>query len=71
MMTPVTGIVRMSLPLITFFGSLYGIDRIDNVVNIYTAEDVPFIGKYLYQPKPIIVLVARTENMCTATDDLL
>lgn len=46
LLMPASSLVRMSLHLITFFASLYWIGRIDNIVNIYTAEDVPTIVIY-------------------------
>ncbi|KAI5711902.1 hypothetical protein M8J75_004134 [Diaphorina citri] len=46
LLVPVTSVPRMVVPLITFFGSLYSIDSIDNIISIYTADDVPFIIIY-------------------------
>uniref|UniRef100_A0A8D8Q7Y2 Acetylcholine receptor-like protein cup-4 n=1 Tax=Cacopsylla melanoneura TaxID=428564 RepID=A0A8D8Q7Y2_9HEMI len=59
---PVSSLHRMGLPLITFYGSVYAIDRIDDIINIYTAEDVPFIIIY-YRNIILIALFILSETL--------
>ncbi|KAL1464878.1 hypothetical protein WDU94_004486 [Cyamophila willieti] len=59
---PVSSLHRMGLPVITFYGSVYAIDRIDDIINIYTAEDVPFIIIY-YRNIILLALFILSETL--------